>query len=66
MYKQYVRNFKEVYPIYVGEYREIRMLRTELYYEVTVSKGSESQKSHTTAMSVNSRASMGEHWDEFI
>lgn len=61
-----MRNFKEVYTIYIGEYREIRMLRPELYYEVTVSKDSESHKGHTTSMSVNARASVGEHWDEFI
>lgn len=46
MYKQYIRNFKQVYTIYIGEYRETRMLSPELYYEVTVSEGSESQKSY--------------------
>lgn len=60
--QQYIRNFKQVYTIYIGEYREIRMLSPELYYEVTVSEGSDSHKSHITAMSVNSRASMGKHW----
>lgn len=49
-----MRNFKQVYTIYIGEYREIRMLRPELYYEVTVSKGSVSHKSCTAAMAVNS------------
>lgn len=60
--QQYIRNFKQVYTRYIGEYREIRMLSPERYYEVTVSEGSESHKSHITAMSVNSRASMGKHW----
>lgn len=49
-----MRNFKQVYTIYIGEYREIRMLRPELYYEVIVSKGSASHKSCTAAMAVNS------------
>lgn len=49
-----MRNFKQVYTIYIGEYREIRMLRLELYYEVIVSKGSASRKSCTKAMAVNS------------
>lgn len=44
--QQYIRNFKQVYTIYIGEYRETRMLSPELYYEVTVSEGSESQKSY--------------------
>lgn len=46
----YIRNSKQVHTIYIGEYREIRMLSPE------------SHKSHITAMSVSSRASVGKHW----
>lgn len=48
--QQYIRNSKQVYTIYIGEYREVRM------------PSPESRKSHVTALSVNSRASMGKHW----